>query len=90
MNSKLRISGTGNVVVPAFLTLRQRGYCVRWEKAADGAQTWFAESAKTELIADDVLTLLALASIAETRGDQWRATDAEIENFLADYETPAV
>jgi len=90
MNSKLRIAGAGNVVVPAFLTLRQRGYTVRCEKAADGKQTWFADSTTVELQDDDLLTVLALASIAETRGAQWHASDAEIEKFLADYERTVV
>jgi hypothetical protein len=87
MKPKLKIAGAGNVVVPAFLTLTQRGYTVRREQRADGAQTWIAESGAVELVADDPLTLLSLAAIAETRGEQWRASDAEIHRFLDEYGT---
>ena len=86
MNLKIKIAGAGNVVVPAFLTLQQRGYTVRCERAADGAQTWFAESATAELAADDPVTLLGLAGIAETRGEGWRASDKEIQDYLSEYD----
>ena len=86
MNSKIKIAGAGNVLVPAFLTLQQRGYTVRCQRAADGTQTWFAESATVELIADDPVTLLGLEGIAETRGAGWPASGKEIQDFLNEYD----
>ncbi len=85
MKPKLKIVGAGNVVVPAFLTLQQRGYTVWRELRSDGAQTWLAQSATVELVSDDPVTLLALAAIAETRGEHWAASDAEIQRFLDEY-----
>ena len=85
MKSKFTIAGAGNVVVPAFLTLQQRGYTVRREQQADGGQTWVAENGTVELRSEDPVTLLALAAIAETRGEQWRASDREIQTFLDEY-----
>jgi hypothetical protein len=85
MKPKLMIEGAGNVVVPAFLTLQQRGYMVRREQRADGTQTWVAQNGAVELASDDPVTLLSLAAIAETRGEDWKASDAEIQRFLDEY-----
>ena len=85
MKPKIKIAGAGNVVVPAFLALKQRGYTVRREQRTDGEHTWIAQSSSAELISDDPVTLLALAAVAETRGEQWRASDPEIQKFLDEY-----
>lgn len=83
MNSKLRLVDAGNVVVPAFLTLLERGYSVRSEKSEDSSvETWIAERDSTELLARDPVTLLGLAAIIETRGHGWMASDDQIEDFL--------
>jgi hypothetical protein len=85
VKEKLKIFGAGNVVVPAFLTLRQRGYSVRRMVREDGTARWIAENEEREFQSDDPVTLLALAAIGETRGEKWRASDQEIESFLAEY-----
>ena len=85
MKQKLHISGAGNVVVPAYLALLQMGYRVRCEKQSTGSETWIAESDTTILSADDVVILLGLAKLAELRGEHWRATDAEIQDFLTKF-----
>jgi len=38
-------------------------------------------------IAEDPLSLLGLVWIWETRGENWQASDSEIEDFLCKYET---
>jgi hypothetical protein len=85
MKPKIKIAGAGNVVVPAFLALQQRGYVVWREQRADGTQMWIAQNSAIELVSDDPVTLLALAALAETRGEKWNASDAEIQTFLDEY-----
>jgi hypothetical protein len=85
MKPKLKIVGAGNVVVPAFLALQQRGYAVRREQRGDGVQIWIAQSDTVEVQSDDPVTLLSLAAIAETRGEHWRASDDQIQKFLDEY-----
>jgi hypothetical protein len=86
MKSKLKIADAGNVTVPAFLALEQRGYSVRCERSDDGShETWIAESAYAELLAENLLALLGLAALAEARGSDWKASDAQIEDFLQKY-----
>jgi len=85
MKEKLKIFGAGNVVVPAFLALKQRGYSVRRTVREGGTASWIAENDENEFQSEDPVTLLALAAIGETRGEEWRASDQEIESFLAEY-----
>ena len=80
MSFKLTIAGAGNVVVPAYLTLQQRGYKV-WRESG----TWYAESESAKLSFEDPVTLLALAGVAETRGAEWKASDEQIQDFLRTY-----
>ena len=82
MKQKLHISGAGNVVVPAYLALQQMGYRVRCEKLASGEEDWIAESDTAVFSAPDVIMLLGLAKLGELRGEDWRASDAEIQDFL--------
>ena len=90
MKHKLNISGAGNVVVPAYLALQKLGYSVRCENPASGHEPWIAESDTTILSADDVVILLGLATLAQSRGEHWHASDAEIQDFLKKfgYERP--
>jgi hypothetical protein len=92
MKPKLHISGAGNVVVPAYLTLQKMGYNVRFEKPVSDEETWIAESDAVRLSANDVIMLLGLATVAQARGESWKASDAEIQDFLKKfgYEKPVV
>ena len=76
------IGSGANTMVPAVLALREKGYTVRRVKAEDSREVWHAERQGLELIADDPLSLLGLAAMHETRGDNWKAEDEEIESFL--------
>ena len=86
MKFKIKIADAGNVTVPAFLALKQRGYLVRCDRCDEASEeTWIAENADTELLADDLLALLGLAALVESRGSDWKASDAQIEEFLQKY-----
>ena len=81
MKRKLRIADAGNVIVPAYLVLQQKGYQVRCE-TKDSQETWFAENDTAELIAEDIVALLGLVALAECRGHDWKASDGEIDGFV--------
>jgi hypothetical protein len=70
-----------NVTVPAYLALRERGYRVRRE-SGESEETWIAENKGIKLIANDIVALLGLAAVAESRGADWKASDGEIDDFL--------
>lgn len=87
MSSKPTIANAGNVVVPAYLALRSKGYSMHRERHNDGREeTWFAESDSIRFVAEDPVTLLGLVAMAESRGNDWKATDQQIEAFLKEFE----
>jgi hypothetical protein len=83
MRRKVTIATAGNVLVPAYLALREKGYRVtRVVDRREKAETWRALKPGEEFIAEDPLSLLGLVALFETRGVGWRAADAEIDDFL--------
>ena len=87
MSSKPTIANAGNVVVPAYLALRGKGYSVHRERHSDGREeTWLAENGSIRVIAEDPVALLGLVAMAESRGNDWKASDQQIETFLKEFE----
>lgn len=84
-----KIGAAGNVIVPAYLALKQRGYTVT---CSEGGSCWRAISHECEFIGEDPIVLLGLVALYETRGSAWKASDEEIEDFMKqfDLETPEV
>ena len=78
----MNLNAAGNVVVPAYLALLAKGFDVRCERSPDGSENWIAEGTKGRFAADDVIALLGVVGVAETRGVDWRASDSEIDAFL--------
>lgn len=78
----MNLDAAGNVVVPAYLALLAKGYVVRCERSSDDFEFWVAEGPRGRFGADDTITLLGMVAVAETRGEDWRASDPEIESFL--------
>jgi hypothetical protein len=75
------------VLVPAYLALKQKGFNVHWVRSSVDPEheTWYAEDDTREFIADDPVALLGLVAMYEVRGDDWKASDKEISDFLAQY-----
>jgi hypothetical protein len=80
------IADAGNVMVPAFLALRAKGYRVSRTVANEGGlEFWHAERQSERYTAADTLALLGLVALYETRGDEWRAQDSEIDEFFKEF-----
>jgi hypothetical protein len=77
----MRLACAANVVVPAILLLEERGYVVSVARAGNVEQ-WTAKRGDAELLGDDPIELLGLASLAEARGPSWQATDDQIHSTL--------
>jgi hypothetical protein len=75
------IAAEANVLVPAHLALVGLGYEVNVERSG-GRETWSATRGEVRLVADDTLALLGLHCLREERGPDWKASDAEIGEFL--------
>jgi hypothetical protein len=86
MRGGVSIAAAGNVLVPALLALRAKGYRVtRIVDQAGPAETWRGEKTGEAFIAEDTLALLGLVALYEARGERWLAEDADIDAFFAEF-----
>lgn len=81
MKNRITLAAAGNTLAPALTVLRKLGYTVTRE--ASGQRLFRAENANCLLLADDPLLLLELVKLYEIRGEQWRPTDSEVDDFLS-------
>jgi hypothetical protein len=79
------ITTAGNIEVPSFLALKQAGLDPKRERLVEGVEVWTATSGNTQYSAPSPLELLGLHLLRDIRGADWKATDAEIEQYLRDY-----
>lgn len=49
---------------------------------------WIAEDADRQFVAENLVTLLGLVAMRESRGSEWLASDEEINRFLAEFGPP--
>lgn len=83
MSDVINISSAGNVEVPAYQVLLEKGYQVRNEyHKADKEEIWFANMGEKHFRAHSPLELLGIVAIYENRGKNWQASDGDIETFL--------
>jgi hypothetical protein len=80
----VKINDCGNTEVPAYLTLRQRGYAVT---CSEDRSYWIATSGNCVFSADNPVSLLGIAAMYETRGQEWKASDEEIDRFIEQFHT---
>jgi hypothetical protein len=78
----VRLATAANVLVPCILLLEERGYVVTLSRTGN-AEHWTAKRGATELVGNDPIELLAIATLSEARGASWRAPDEEVTSTLA-------
>jgi hypothetical protein len=79
----INITDCGNTEVPAYLALQQRGYAVT---CSEDGRYWTATSGHCVFSADNPVSLLGIAAMYETRGEEWKASDEEIECFIEQFD----
>lgn len=77
----LKISSAANTLAPAWLAIRQRGYDVQM-LSGNETDLCIARKDGLQFVAEDTVLLLGLIAMYETRGENWKATDAEIDEFM--------
>ena len=86
MSHRVEITAAGNVLVPAYLALRARGYRVSRELIGkEQTEFWVAVKSGERFSAEDPLALLGLVALHETRGAIWQAADEEIDAFFEQF-----
>ncbi|BDM81347.1 hypothetical protein [Acaryochloris marina] len=79
----MKIASMANVEVPAILALESMGFTITSRVVnADQEMAWTASGNSDEYIAEDPLSLLGLVKLHEVRGDNWKASDDEIDKYL--------
>ena len=83
-----QITNAANTLIPAFLALQTKGYCVWWERGvyAPDDEIWYAEGTLGRFVANDSVELLGLVTMRELRGANWMANDQQIEDFTREYD----
>jgi hypothetical protein len=81
------LASAGNVLVPAYLVLIEKGYRVERLSTAKRKEPelWCATKGESRFVAEDTLSLLGLVSIHEVRGKVWKASDNEIDSFFEQF-----
>lgn len=80
MANNLRISSAGNTQAPALAVLNAMGFVVA--KCRTEAPLLVATSEEFEVVAEDPIQLLGLATLLKSRGSNWGPTDGEINELL--------
>lgn len=80
MTNKTRLAAVANTLAPALGILQELGYVVTRDKATE--PQYQAENDSCIFIADDLLTLLGLVKIYETRGAAFQPSDDEVQRIL--------
>ena len=77
----MRLVTAANVFTPAYLTILDKGYAVQKR----GEDLLIATRGDDTFIAEDPILLLGLIAVGEARGENWQATDGEIDDFIGKF-----
>jgi len=83
----MKISEAGNTIIPAYITLQEKGYKVERVlcEPNDSITLWRAEKDNKEFNASDPLALLGIVAMAEHRGEDWKPKIDESKEFIEKY-----
>ena len=78
----MRIVAAANLEVPAYWEIVRRGFEVKRNSKPNGTETWIAQRGPDSFEAGSPVQLLGTVAVREGRGDDWQASDGEIEAFI--------
>ena len=83
----MKVSEAGNVIIPAYITLQQKGYILEciYPETDNDLISWRATKGSNKFNASDPLTLLGIVAMVEHRGENWKATNEEALSFMNKY-----
>ena len=85
MNEEIKISAAANVEIPAYLTLKEKGYNVYWKRVDKENEYWYADKGNLNFMAEGAIELLGIVAVYELRAQNWKASDSEIDEFIKEY-----
>ncbi len=75
----MHLESAGNTVIPAILVIRQMGYTFTYDK--ENSHCLASKDGNT-FGAEDALSVLGLIKLFEMKGENWRASNDEIDKIL--------
>ena len=76
------ITDAGNVLIPACLVLRAKGYRVSRSYLGSGLSEWWeADKPGERFSAENPIALLGIVAIYEVRGLDWQANETEFDSM---------
>ena len=85
-DEKESIVNAGNTEVPAYLAIIEMGYSISLlNESSEAGSMWVAKKEETKFVASNPLELLGLITMRERRGLNWKASDREIDDYLAQF-----
>lgn len=79
------IANAGNTEVPCYLAIKALGFEFSRIDEKTDREMWVAENDKVRIVASNQLELLGLIYMRTMRGEDWKAEDDEINDYLARY-----
>ncbi len=79
----MHVFTAGSTLTPAYLAIREKGFTVTGEAGA--VDLMVAKKGGDTYVAEGPLELLGLIAMVEMRGENWSATDDEIDDFLTEF-----
>lgn len=76
-NKKYKISAGGNIEPSAYYLIKELGYDI---SKKDGY--WIMEDCNSKLIASSPLELLGLVTLLKTKGNNWKASDDIVDQYI--------
>ncbi len=75
--SRYKLSSTGNTEPPAFFQLLEMGF-----ELSKFQDFYIAQNPDVEFVANSPLELLGLVALYNAKGENWRVSDEQIDQFL--------
>ncbi len=79
------IIAAGNIEVPAYLAIGQLGFEIERQVSENDKEWWVARKGDEMFSAGSPLDILGLCLMRQIRGEEWKATDQEIDSYLLKY-----
>ena len=80
-----KVANAGNTEVPCYLATKSLGFSFSRMNEKQDNEIWIAEKGTIKFYASNQLELLGLIYMRELRGEKWKASDNEIDGYLASY-----
>ncbi|WP_119395306.1 hypothetical protein [Salinibius halmophilus] len=81
----MNLSAASNTEIPAYELLIELGYQVEKLNSGEPNELWVATANGNKFSASGLVELLGVVTLAECKGENWQASDEQIDTFLSNF-----